>query len=78
MQVGSAFNHRYVKSNPREVENATASLNFCYCILAVSSRHSSYFLFGIIPFALLRSVGFSAPVSMAVLRFMGDWNEAMH
>jgi len=23
MHVGSAFNHRYVKSNPLEVENAT-------------------------------------------------------
>ncbi|URE19431.1 E3 ubiquitin-protein ligase [Musa troglodytarum] len=48
MQVGSAFNHRYVKSNPREVENATWMLTA------------------------------QTPVSMAVLRFMGDWNEAMH
>jgi E3 ubiquitin-protein ligase SIAH1 len=23
MHAGSTFNHRYVKSNPREVENAT-------------------------------------------------------
>lgn len=37
MHSGSTFNHRYVKSNPREVENATwmltvsrATLNLCF------------------------------------------------
>lgn len=43
MHTGSTFNHRYVKSNPRDVENATWMLtvsiteilvpNFCYGIV---------------------------------------------
>ncbi|XP_010483569.1 PREDICTED: E3 ubiquitin-protein ligase SINAT4-like, partial [Camelina sativa] len=31
MHAGSTFNHRYVKSNPREVENATWMLTVFHC-----------------------------------------------
>ncbi|KAL1086367.1 hypothetical protein V6Z11_D08G111800 [Gossypium hirsutum] len=33
MHTGCTFNHRYVKSNPREVENATWMLTVCFIIL---------------------------------------------
>ena len=36
MHNGSTFNHRYVKSNPHEVENATWMLTVLFCFILVS------------------------------------------
>ncbi|KZV40505.1 hypothetical protein F511_12487 [Dorcoceras hygrometricum] len=64
MHTGCTFNHRYVKSNPREVENATWMLTVfnyfgqCFCL------HFEAFQLGI------------APVYMEFLRFMCDENDA--
>lgn len=64
MHTGCTFNHRYVKSNPREVENATWMLTVFYCFGQYFCLHFEAFQLGI------------APVYMAFLRFMGDENEA--
>ncbi|XP_024932524.1 E3 ubiquitin-protein ligase SINAT3 isoform X2 [Ziziphus jujuba] len=64
MHSGCTFNHRYVKSNPREVENATWMLTVFHCF-------GQYFCLHFEAFQLEM-----APVYMAFLRFMGDETEA--
>ncbi|KAG2680842.1 hypothetical protein I3843_11G117300 [Carya illinoinensis] len=64
--VGCTFNHRYVKSNPREVENATWMLTVFNCFGHYFCLHFEAFLIGI------------APVYMGFLRFMGDEIEAQN
>lgn len=64
MHTGCTFNHRYVKSNPREVENATWMLTVFHCFGQYFCLHFEAFQLGM------------APVYMAFLRFMGDDNEA--
>ncbi|KAK6155579.1 hypothetical protein DH2020_009827 [Rehmannia glutinosa] len=64
MHTGCTFNHRYVKSNPREVENATWMLTVFHCFGQYFCLHFEAFQLGM------------APVYMAFLRFMGDENDA--
>ncbi|KAK6789913.1 hypothetical protein RDI58_013713 [Solanum bulbocastanum] len=64
MHSGCTFNHRYVKSNPREVENATWMLTVFNCFGQCFCLHFEAFQLG------------TAPVYMAFLRFMGDEMEA--
>ncbi|THG10074.1 hypothetical protein TEA_028145 [Camellia sinensis var. sinensis] len=64
MHTGCTFNHRYVKSNPREVENATWMLTVFHCFGQYFCLHFEAFQLGM------------APVYMAFLRFMGDETEA--
>ncbi|KAJ6698551.1 E3 UBIQUITIN PROTEIN LIGASE SIAH [Salix purpurea] len=64
MHDGCTFNHRYVKSNPNEVENATWMLTVFNCFGRQFCLHFEAFQLGM------------APVYMAFLRFMGDDNEA--
>ncbi|KAJ8500513.1 hypothetical protein OPV22_011065 [Ensete ventricosum] len=64
MHNGSSFNHRYVKSNPHEVENATWMLTVFSCFGQYFCLHFEAFQLG------------TAPVYIAFLRFMGDDNEA--
>ncbi|KAL5998936.1 E3 ubiquitin-protein ligase sinat3 [Asimina triloba] len=64
MHSGCTFNHRYVKSNPREVENATWMLTVFNCFGQYFCLHFEAFQLGM------------APVYMAFLRFMGDEAEA--
>ncbi|KAF5750651.1 putative Ubiquitin ligase SINAT2 [Tripterygium wilfordii] len=64
MHDGCTFNHRYVKSNPNEVENATWMLTVFNCFGRQFCLHFEAFQIG------------TAPVYMAFLRFMGDDNEA--
>ncbi|KAL2550785.1 E3 ubiquitin-protein ligase [Forsythia ovata] len=64
MHTGCTFNHRYVKSNPREVENATWMLTVFHCFGKYFCLHFEAFQLGM------------APVYMAFLRFMGDENES--
>uniref|UniRef100_A0A1S3ZJV5 RING-type E3 ubiquitin transferase n=1 Tax=Nicotiana tabacum TaxID=4097 RepID=A0A1S3ZJV5_TOBAC len=60
MHVGSTFNHRYVKANPHEVENATWMLTVFSCFGQYFCLHFEAFQLGM------------APVYIAFLRFMGD------
>ncbi|OEL14684.1 E3 ubiquitin-protein ligase SINAT3 [Dichanthelium oligosanthes] len=64
MHSGCTFNHRYVKSNPREVENATWMLTVFHCFGQYFCLHFEAFQLGMVP------------VYMAFLRLMGDENEA--
>ncbi|XP_058103905.1 E3 ubiquitin-protein ligase SINAT2-like isoform X2 [Magnolia sinica] len=64
MHDGCTFNHRYVKSNPHEVENATWMLTVFNCSGQYFCLHFEAFLLGM------------APVYMAFLRFMGEDDEA--
>ncbi|KAL3841189.1 hypothetical protein ACJIZ3_025780 [Penstemon smallii] len=64
MHDGCTFNHRYVKSNPHEVENATWMLTVFNCFKRQFCLHFEAFLLG------------TAPVYMAFLRFMGEDREA--
>ncbi|KAK2440061.1 E3 ubiquitin-protein ligase DIS1 [Trifolium repens] len=64
MHSGCTFNHRYVKSNPQEVENATWMLTVFSCFGQYFCLHFEAFQLGM------------APVYIAFLRFMGDDNEA--
>ncbi|KAJ9553415.1 hypothetical protein OSB04_017460 [Centaurea solstitialis] len=64
MHSGSTFNYRYVKYNPREVENAT-------CRIKVFNCFGQYFCLHFEGFQL-----HMAPVYMAFLRFMGDEKDA--
>ncbi|XP_038989735.1 E3 ubiquitin-protein ligase SINAT2-like isoform X1 [Phoenix dactylifera] len=64
MHEGCTFNHRYVKSNPHEVENATWMLTVFSCFGQYFCLHFEAFLLGL------------APVYMAFLRFMGEDSEA--
>ncbi|CAH9136944.1 unnamed protein product [Cuscuta epithymum] len=64
MHNGSTFNHRYVKSNPREVENATWMLTVFHCFGQYFCLHFEAFQLGM------------SPVYIAFLRFMGDESEA--
>uniref|UniRef100_A0A0E0EFK4 RING-type E3 ubiquitin transferase n=1 Tax=Oryza meridionalis TaxID=40149 RepID=A0A0E0EFK4_9ORYZ len=64
MHNGSTFNHRYVKSNPHEVENATWMLTVFSCFGQYFCLHFEAFQLGM------------APVYIAFLRFMGDDAEA--
>ncbi|KAI3995564.1 hypothetical protein MKX01_023309 [Papaver californicum] len=61
---GCTFNHRYVKSNPQEVENATWMLTVFNCFGRQFCLHFEAFQMGM------------APVYMAFLRFMGDEDDA--
>ncbi|XP_043691595.1 E3 ubiquitin-protein ligase SINAT2-like [Telopea speciosissima] len=61
---GCTFNHRYVKSNPQDVENATWMLTVFNCFGRQFCLHFEAFLLGM------------APVYMAFLRFLGDEDEA--
>eukprot|EP00250_Pteridium_aquilinum_P024065 c2827_g1_i1 orf=508-1443(+) len=64
MHNGCTFNHRYIKINPEEVENATWMLTVFHCFGRHFCLHFEAFLLGM------------APVYMAFLRFMGDEGEA--
>lgn len=64
LHEGCTFNHRYVKSNPYEVENATWMLTVFKCFGQHFCLHFEAFLLGM------------APVYMAFLRFMGEDSEA--
>ncbi|XP_030955705.1 E3 ubiquitin-protein ligase SINAT2-like [Quercus robur] len=64
MHDGCSFSHRYVKSNPQEVGNATWMLTVFNCFGRQFCLHFEAFLLGL------------APVYMAFLRFMGDEDEA--
>ncbi|XP_072961799.1 E3 ubiquitin-protein ligase DIS1 isoform X3 [Typha angustifolia] len=64
MHSGNTFNHRYVKSNPHEVENATWMLTVFSCFGQYFCLHFEAFQLGM------------APVYIAFLRFMGDDAEA--
>lgn len=64
MHDGCTFNHRYVKSNPHEVDDATWMLTVFNCFGRHFCLHFEAFLLGI------------APVYMAFLRFMGEDSEA--
>jgi E3 ubiquitin-protein ligase SIAH1 len=64
MHDGFTFNHRYVKSKPLEVENATWMLTVFNCF-------GKYFCLHFEAFQLCK-----APVYIAFLRFMGDDDEA--
>lgn len=64
MHNGCTFNHRYVKSNPQEVENATWMLTVFNCFGRQFCLHFEAFQLGM------------APVYMAFLRFMGEEYEA--
>uniref|UniRef100_A0A5B6ZSQ7 RING-type E3 ubiquitin transferase n=1 Tax=Davidia involucrata TaxID=16924 RepID=A0A5B6ZSQ7_DAVIN len=64
MHDGCTFNHRYVKSNPQEVENATWMLTVFNCFGHQFCLHFEAFHLG------------TAPVYMAFLRFMGDDHDA--
>ena len=50
MHSGCTFNHRYVKSNPREVENATWMLTVSIHIYYINTLHSWLFLDLSVPF----------------------------
>ncbi|XP_009381041.3 E3 ubiquitin-protein ligase SINAT5-like [Musa acuminata AAA Group] len=62
--TGCTFNHRYVKPNPREVENATWMLTIFHCFEQHFCMHFEEFQLGM------------APVYIVFLQFMGDENEA--
>ncbi|KAK1262489.1 E3 ubiquitin-protein ligase SINAT2 [Acorus gramineus] len=64
MHDGCTFDHRYIKSNPHEVENATWMLTVFNCFGRHFCLHFEAFLLG------------TSPVYMAFLRFMGDQDEA--
>ncbi|KAL8258674.1 hypothetical protein R6Q59_026627 [Mikania micrantha] len=64
MHDGCTFNHRYVKSNPHEVENATWMLTVFNCYGRQFCLHFEAFQLGM------------APVYIAFLRFMGEDDEA--
>lgn len=64
MHDGCSFSHRYVKSNPQEVENATWMLTVFNCFGRQFCLHFEAFRLG------------TAPVYMAFLRFMGDDDDA--
>ncbi|KAL6986978.1 putative E3 ubiquitin-protein ligase sinat1 [Sarracenia purpurea var. burkii] len=64
MHDGCTFNHRYVKSNPHEVENATWMLTVFNCFGRQFCLHFEAFQFD------------TAPVYIAFLRFMGEDCEA--
>ncbi|XP_068663952.1 E3 ubiquitin-protein ligase SINAT2-like [Aristolochia californica] len=64
MQDGCTFNHRYVKSNPHEVENATWMLTVFNCFGKQFCLHFEAFQLGM------------SPVYMAFLRFLGEDHEA--
>lgn len=64
MHSGCTFNHRYVKANPCEVENATWMLTVFHCFGQYFCLHFEAFQLGM------------APVYMAFLRFMGDETDA--
>ncbi|CAN1793945.1 E3 ubiquitin-protein ligase SINAT3 [Linum perenne] len=71
MHSGCTFNHRYVKSNPREVDNATWMLTVSTWYFQVFHCFGQYFCLHVEAFQLEM-----APVYMAFLRFMGDESEA--
>ncbi|XP_073151596.1 E3 ubiquitin-protein ligase SINAT2 [Henckelia pumila] len=60
MHDGCTFNHRYVKSNPCEVENAIWMLTVFNCFGRQFCLHFEAFLLG------------TVPVYMAFIRFMGE------
>jgi len=64
MHNGCTFNHRYVKPNPHEVENATWMLTVFSCFGQYFCLHFEAFQLGM------------APVYIAFLRFLGDDAEA--
>lgn len=64
LHEGCTFNHRYVKPNPYEVENATWMLTVFKCFGQHFCLHFEAFVLGM------------APVYMAFLRFMGEESEA--
>ncbi|KAK1374011.1 Sina domain-containing protein [Heracleum sosnowskyi] len=64
MHTRCTFNHRYVKSNPREVENATWMLTVFNCFGQYFCLHFEAFQLGM------------SPVYMAFLRYMGDDEDA--
>ncbi|KAL7098074.1 hypothetical protein ACP275_10G183000 [Erythranthe tilingii] len=65
MHDGCTFNHRYVKSNPHEVENATWMLTVFNCFGRQFCLHFEAYL-----------LGASSPVYMAFVRFMGEEKDA--
>ncbi|KAL4558151.1 hypothetical protein LXL04_036348 [Taraxacum kok-saghyz] len=64
MHDGCTFNHRYVKSNPHEVENATWMLTVFNCYGRQFCLHFEAFQLGM------------APVYISFLRFIGEDSEA--
>ncbi|KAL3615920.1 E3 ubiquitin-protein ligase sinat2 [Castilleja foliolosa] len=73
MHDGCTFNHRYVKSNPQDVENATWMLTFITkCQISwVFNCYGYQFCLHFEAFHLG-----TAPVYMAFIRFMGDDQDA--
>ncbi|CAL0302177.1 unnamed protein product [Lupinus luteus] len=66
MHSRCTFNHRYVKSNPTEVENATWMLTVFHCFGQYFCLHFEAFQLGM------------SLVYMAFLRFMGDERETQN
>ncbi|KAK2989171.1 hypothetical protein RJ639_013315 [Escallonia herrerae] len=64
MHDGCTFNHRYVKANPHEVENATWMLTVFNCFGRQFCLHFEAFQLGM------------TPVYISFLRFMGEDSEA--
>ncbi|KAG9137776.1 hypothetical protein Leryth_019397 [Lithospermum erythrorhizon] len=64
MHDGCTFNHRYVKSDPNEVENATWMLTIFKCFGRQFCLHFEAFQLGM------------SPVYMAFLQFMGEDSES--
>lgn len=64
MHDGSTFNHRYVKTDPQDFENATWMLTLFNCFGYQFCLHFEAFNLG------------RAPVYMAFIRFMGEENDA--
>ncbi|KAK1287536.1 E3 ubiquitin-protein ligase SINAT2 [Acorus calamus] len=64
MHNGCTFNHRYVKPNPQDVENATWMLTVFNCFGRQFCLHFEAFQIG------------NSPIYMAFLRFMGTEDEA--
>ncbi|KAK3155924.1 hypothetical protein QOZ80_2AG0100460 [Eleusine coracana subsp. coracana] len=64
LHEGCTFNHRYVKSNPHQMESATWMLTVFKCFGQHFCLHFEAFLLGM------------APVYVAFLRFMGEESEA--
>ncbi|XP_042496375.1 E3 ubiquitin-protein ligase SINAT2-like [Macadamia integrifolia] len=64
LQMGSTFNHRYVKQDPCSVDNISWTLTLFYCFNHYFCLHFEAFCLG------------TEPVYIAFLRFMGEESEA--
>ncbi|KAG6509021.1 E3 ubiquitin-protein ligase SINAT5-like [Zingiber officinale] len=64
LQVGSTFHHRYVKQDPRSVDNCSWTLTLFNCFDRYFCLHFEAFVLG------------CEPVYMAFIRFLGEESEA--